>query len=36
MPLPLQARLTNDAAATALGLVRMVQLTYGPTALSEP
>lgn len=36
MPLPLRARLGSDpAAGVALGLRRLVELTYGPTALSR-
>lgn len=36
MPLPLRARLGSDSAAgIALGLRRLVELTYGPTALSR-
>lgn len=35
IPLPLQARLAYPAAATALGLRRLVELTYGPTGLSR-
>lgn len=35
LPLPLQARLTQPAAAAGLGLRRLTELTYGPTSLSR-
>ncbi len=36
LPLPLRVRLSStDAAGLALGLRRVVELTYGPTALSR-
>ena len=35
MPLALQARLTQPAAAAGLGLRRLVELTYGSTPLSR-
>ncbi len=35
LPLPLQARLTQHAAAAGLGLRRLTELTYGPTSLSR-
>ncbi len=35
MPLALQVRLTQPVAAMGLGLRRLVELTYGPTALSR-
>lgn len=35
LPLPLQARLTQPAATAGLGLRRLTELSYGPTALSR-
>ncbi len=36
LPLPLRVRLSSsEAAAVALGLRRVAELTYGPTALSR-
>ncbi len=35
LPLPLQARLSHAAPATAVALRRLVELTYGSTALSR-
>lgn len=35
LPLPLQARLTQPAAAAGLGLRRLSELTYGSTSLSR-